>query len=57
MNERSRTVIAVAWYSREQWECLKLVADDPDAFDDIYEQWLPSARQLLLQPKAPTLTS
>ncbi|MCF8094331.1 MAG: hypothetical protein K9J79_03125 [Desulfobacteraceae bacterium] len=31
--------IALAWYSREQWELLRQVAADADGMEETYEQW------------------
>lgn len=31
--------IALAWYTREQWELLSQVAADSDSMEETYEQW------------------
>ena len=33
------TQLGVAWYSREDWERLREIADDRDKLDDQYEDW------------------
>ncbi len=33
------TEIGLAWYSREDWERLREIADDRDKLDDTYEDW------------------
>jgi hypothetical protein len=36
-------IIGIAWYTPEQWERLKLLADDSEALDDTYNAWLKNA--------------
>ena len=43
---QQRYKIGVAWYGREQWERLKQVADDKEALDDTYEDWLKGFEEL-----------
>jgi hypothetical protein len=38
-----RTLSAVAWYAREDWEELKSVAVDSAALESTYEEWLTMA--------------
>jgi len=38
-----KPVVGVAWYTAEQWERLKLLADDPEALDDTHNDWLKNA--------------
>jgi hypothetical protein len=38
-----RTLIAVAWYAREDWEELKSLAVDSAALEPTYEEWLKMA--------------
>jgi len=33
------TQLGLAWYSREDWERLREIADDRDKLDDTYEDW------------------
>lgn len=33
-------IVGVAWYSKEQWNRLRELADDKDALNDSYEEWL-----------------
>ena len=33
------TQLGLAWYSREDWERLREIADDRDKPDDTYEDW------------------
>jgi len=39
--------IALAWYTREAWHQLAVVADDPDALNSTYEDWEAGALALL----------
>jgi hypothetical protein len=36
-------IVGVAWYTPEQWQRLKLLADDAEALDDTYQDWLKNA--------------
>lgn len=35
--------VGIAWYTPDQWERVKLLADDADALDDTYNDWLKNA--------------
>ena len=41
--------VGLANYSAEQWALLKRVADDPEALDDTYGEWLEQKDQALAQ--------
>jgi hypothetical protein len=36
-------IVGIAWYTPDQWDRLKLVADDSDALDDTHKDWLKNA--------------
>lgn len=36
----NQIIIGAGWYSREQWHRLCELADDKEALDDSYEDWL-----------------
>ena len=36
---KKENVIGLAWYTREQWELLKQVADDAEIMDDTFSDW------------------
>ncbi|MCB0179696.1 MAG: hypothetical protein KDI62_15800 [Anaerolineae bacterium] len=36
-------IVGIAWYTPEQWDRLKQVAEDADALDDTYDDWLKNA--------------
>jgi hypothetical protein len=36
-------IVGVAWYTPEQWERLKLLADDSEALNDTHKDWLKNA--------------
>ncbi|MGH9552398.1 MAG: hypothetical protein ACRD3W_23625 [Terriglobales bacterium] len=38
--KQGHVVLAVCWYTKEQWEKLRCVAVDADDMDDSYEEWL-----------------
>jgi len=40
MKSQRKMVIGVGWYNQEEWQKLITVADDRDALDDTYENWL-----------------
>jgi hypothetical protein len=41
------TQLGLAWYSREDWERLREIADDRDKLDDTYEDWERQALKLI----------
>ena len=50
--DRSSLRLAIAWYSRDQWETLKSVAADPDNLDDSYETWVRALQRTRRQLRA-----
>jgi hypothetical protein len=42
-------VSGIAWYRREQWARLRELADDADALEETYEDWLASARRIFVR--------
>jgi hypothetical protein len=36
-------IVGIAWYTPEQWERLKLLADDAETLDDTHKDWLKNA--------------
>ncbi len=51
--------IALAWYSREQWEFLRQVASDAESMEETFEQWettAGNAYRILLQSGYPVRT-
>ena len=38
-----KPILGVAWYTSEQWDRLKVLADDPEAMDDTHNDWLQNA--------------
>jgi hypothetical protein len=41
------TEIGLAWYSREDWQRLREIADDRDKLDDAYEDWERQALKMI----------
>jgi hypothetical protein len=41
------TQLGLAWYSREDWERLREIADDRDKLDDTYEDWERQALKMI----------
>ena len=39
--------LGLAWYSREDWERLREIADDRDKLDDAYEDWERQALKMI----------
>jgi hypothetical protein len=39
--------IGLAWYSREDWERLRAIADDREQLDDSFEEWERGALQAI----------
>lgn len=44
--------LGVAWYTREGWERLREIADDPDALDESFEAWERQALSALAELQA-----
>lgn len=42
-----KLVMAIAWYSKQEWEKLKSVVDDPSSLDDTYSDWRKQANSAL----------
>ena len=40
--------LGLAWYTELQWERLRESADDPEALDDSYEEWLRTADETVV---------
>ena len=47
MVKKSATLVAVAWYPREEWEKLRKVAVDADGMESTYEEWLAHAEMAM----------
>jgi|GEM_PF-3314195 len=30
---------ALVWYTKEEWEKMKKICEDPEVFEDSYEEW------------------
>lgn len=39
--------LGLAWYSRQNWERLREIADDRDKLDDAYEDWERQALKMI----------
>jgi hypothetical protein len=39
--------VGVAWYGPEQWSRLRKVADDPEALEETYAEWLAVAENAI----------
>lgn len=46
-----KPLVGIAWYTPEQFERLKEVADDPDAMDDTHNEWLINATNTMRRLK------
>jgi hypothetical protein len=38
--------LAIAWFNETEWRKLKEIADDKDALDDTYDEWLANIERL-----------
>ena len=45
MKTRAKRVVAVAWYSPDQWQRLLEVSADADLLEKTHEEWLVAAQQ------------
>jgi hypothetical protein len=46
------SIVAVGWYTYENWEAIKLAAADPDRFEETYPEWCRMAAQALIDLEA-----
>ena len=46
---KDEVAVGVAWFRREEWPRLLEVSADRDQFEEIYDEWLQSARDMLLR--------
>ena len=37
----------LAWWTPDQWDCLKQISVDPDALDDTYRDWQRNVERLI----------
>jgi hypothetical protein len=37
---KAKAALGVAWYSKEEWDRLREVAEDPDLLEENYEEWV-----------------
>ena len=46
-DRKSKVLVGIACYTREEWHILKQVASDPDVLDDAYEDWQEGLEKLI----------
>lgn len=44
--------VGIAWYSRQDWERLREIVDDPENLEETYEEWLEMAEAAIDQIRA-----
>jgi len=49
---QSKLAVGVAWYSPEQWQRLREIAQDADSLHDTYQEWLSSVEKLIRETAA-----
>ena len=45
-------IVAVGWYTLENWEAIKYAAADPERFEETYPEWCRMAAQALIDLEA-----
>src|SRR5262249_25823785 len=46
--QRPKQKVGFAWYTEQQWQRLKELADDVEALDDTYANWLQTAEEAVV---------